>query len=265
MVHFNIGPSRWDPTGLGITCIPFLPVRTSTSKAERFFTAGNERTPFIYNPIGTNLTSGSGYHLEKEDKFAYLVELMNMNMQDQIVYITMVYDFIDGLLPSGWNTIKGIWLDVNQCGTSEVQPLSEHGAYNIESEPWQPNFEGKVISAMGHLHDGGIKIDILANRNSLLCTAKTKYSETLEYVYRGKSMGGDKVAKDHISSMPGCQHQDIKELELKRDQSWLVHGAYDYSRYEGNLEKGRQSEVSLSFYPFTPLILSNWMSFRSWP
>jgi hypothetical protein len=246
MVHFNIGPTRWDPTGLGRTCIPFLPVRTSSSKAERFYTAGNERTPFVYNPAGADSSSGSGYHLQKEDKFAFLVELMNMNMQDQVVYITMVYDFIDGPLPTNWENVKGIWLDANQCGTSEVQPLSETGAFTIQSEPWQPNMEGKVISAMGHLHDGGVEIDILATGNNSLCMAKARYSEKPEYIYRGISMGGDKVAKDHISSMPGCENHEIKAMELKSDQRWYVKGAYDYSRYEGNLEKGRQSEVSAS-------------------
>jgi hypothetical protein len=256
MVHFNIGPTRWDATGLGITCIPFVPVRTSPSKAERFYTAGNERTPFNYNPTGTDLTSGSGYHLKKEDKFAFLVELMNMNMQDQIVYVTMVYDIIEGPLPKGWNDIKGVWLDANQCGTSEVQPLSETGAFAIESQPWQPNFEGKVISAMGHLHDGGVEIDIRADANSSLCTASTRYSESPDYVYKGTSMGGDKVAKNHISSMPGCDNKNIKIRELKKDQNWLVSGAYDYAKFEGNLEKGMQSEVSvLSFLPSTPLHL----------
>jgi hypothetical protein len=156
---------------------------------------------------------------------------MNMNMQDKVVYVTMVYDFIDGPLPVGWNQVKGVWLDVNQCGTSEVWPLSETGAFTIESKPWVPNFEGKVIYAMGHLHDGGGEIDILATPNSSICKVKTQYSEKPEYVYRGTSMGGDKVAKDHISSMPSCGNQQIKVEELKKNQTWMVRGAYDYAKY----------------------------------
>lgn len=62
---------------------------------------GNERSAFIYNPNENGLESGSGYHLKKEDKFAYLVELMNMNMQDAVVYMTMTvrkYNFLKPFL-----------------------------------------------------------------------------------------------------------------------------------------------------------------------
>lgn len=246
MVHFNKGPTRWDATGLGRVCLPFIPVRSNPTTAERFYTAGNERTPFDYNPGGTSLSSGSGYHLFPQDKFSFLVELMNMHMQDQLVYVTMLYDYLDQALPAGWSDVKGVWLDANQCGTSEVRPRSETGAYTIESKPWAPNFEGKVLSAMGHVHDGGIAIDIRATVDKSLCTATSRYSETPEYKYSGTSMGGDKVAVDHISSMPGCTSQEIKVRELRRGQAWTVKGEYDYAKRDGNLENGRQAEVRTS-------------------
>lgn len=245
MVHFNTGPTRWDAAGQGKICFPFFPVRTTVSKAERFFTAGNERTPFNYNnPGSTDLSSGTGYYLRKEDKFQYLVELMNMNMQDVVVYITMVYDFIDGPLPKGWMEVKPVWLDANQCGSSEVRPRSETGSFAIESRPWNPNFEGKVLEAMGHLHDGGVDIEIRASSTGTLCKASAKYGESPDYLFRGTSMGGDKVAKSHISSMGGCTSENLKVKELKKGQSWSVKGSYDYSKYEGDLEAGKQSDVS---------------------
>lgn len=36
----------------------------------------------------------------------------------------------------------------------------------------------------------------------------------------------------------------IKEQYLQKSQSLSVVGHYDYDRYEGNLEKGKQGEVS---------------------
>jgi hypothetical protein len=60
-------------------------------------------------------------------------------------------------------------------------------------------------------------------------------------------MGGDKVAADHISSMEGCKNGDITVIkELKKGQSWIVRGSYDYGAHEGNLERGKQAEVSIS-------------------
>lgn len=152
MVHFNIGPTRWDPVGqpYGKMCFPFIPFGKSVNSAERFYTAGNERSAFNYNPNGD-----TGYHLKTADKFSYLVELMNMNMEDKVVYVTMTYDYLPGDLPKGWGETKSVWLDANQCSTSEVRAPKENGTFTIESKRWKPNFEGKVISAMGHLHDGG--------------------------------------------------------------------------------------------------------------
>lgn len=126
MVHFNAGPTRWDATGwsYGMLCAPFLPVMKSVGSAERFYTSGNERSAFVYSPNENGLESGSGYHLKKDDKFAYLVELMNMNMDDAVVYLTMTYDYLPGELPKGWAETKSVWLDAFQCGTSEVRYVS---------------------------------------------------------------------------------------------------------------------------------------------
>lgn len=248
MVHFNTGPTRWDSAGQSFpVCFPFFPVRTSVSKAERFFTAGNERTPFNYNnPESSNSSSGTGYYLRKEDKFQYLVELMNMNMEDVVVYLTMTYDFLEGPLPIGWKEVKPMWLDAKLCGNSEVKPLSETGSFTIKSKPWTANFEGQIIEAMGHVHDGGVDIELLSSSTDTLCKATAKYGESPDYNYGGTSMGGDKVAKTHISSMHGCTNDQIKVKELKKGQSWSVKGNYDYAKYEGDLEAGKQSEVSPS-------------------
>ncbi|KAF2419607.1 hypothetical protein EJ08DRAFT_706428 [Tothia fuscella] len=266
MVHFNKGPTRWDPTGKDRFCIPFLPVFLSPKTSERFYTAGNERTLMDYNPQGKegDLTTGSGYYLRKEDKFAFLVELMNMNMVDTVVYITMVYDFLPGPLPEGWTEAKTVWLDANQCGTSEVWPPQEKGTFTIDTQPWKPNFEGKLLWSIVHQHDGGMDVEV-RNTNNTVCKGVAKYSETPAYIYRGSSMGGDKVAKDHISSMPGCGAEGSAGLEVKRDQVWSLKGKYDYDQREGNLENGRQAEimvlglllVSVPPGPLTPLI-SKW-------
>lgn len=83
MVHFNIGPGRWDPTGFPYPCGPHMAVGEVPVNSERFFSVGNERVMIRYY-TGSDPNSGSGYHLRKEDKFKFLVELMNMNMEDKV-------------------------------------------------------------------------------------------------------------------------------------------------------------------------------------
>lgn len=87
-------------------------------------------------------------------------------------------------------------------------------------------------------------MDIMTNQNTPLCKATTKYAETPEYVFRGMSMGGDKTSENHISSVNGCKPGDYAVQELTKSQSWVVNGNYDYAAHEGNIEKGKQSDVS---------------------
>jgi hypothetical protein len=249
MVTFNNGPTRWDAGGYdyGLFCMPHLSFLSSPSYTERYFTSGNERTPLEFNPHGKNMSYGTGYHLRPEDKFWYAVELMNMNMEDQLVYLTMTYDIIEGPLPRGWNEVKPIWLDANQCGNSEVPAPQQTGAYSIQGKPWKPNFDGKVISLLGHLHDGGIEIDINAGPEATLCKTSANYGERNEYIFTKGEMMGDRVAREHISSMSGCSPEEIKSSEynmLRKDQEWTMKGFFNYDAREGNLESGKQSEVS---------------------
>jgi hypothetical protein len=154
MVHFTEGPTRWDAVCYNKISLPHAGVFTTVQKAERYFTSGNERTPFDFNPEGKDISRGSGYHITDSDKFHYLVDLMNMNMEDKVVYMTMTYDYIDGPLPANWTETKSVWLDAASCGTSEVRPRQQTGKFSIQSNPWKPNFEGRILSSIGHLHDG---------------------------------------------------------------------------------------------------------------
>ncbi|KAF2418971.1 hypothetical protein EJ08DRAFT_702936 [Tothia fuscella] len=256
MVHFNVGDRRWDPSGISeASCIPHEGINTmggsalgkgqiSTRNAERYFVTGNERTPFNYYKAGTS-PIGSAYHLDAADKFFYLVELMNMNMNDASVYITMTYDIIDGALPAGWSEVKTVYLDANACKSSEVPSPKGKTQFQIQSKPWKPNVEGVIIDSMGHLHDGGIEIETMATSTNPLCKANAVYSSKPEYVYRdmGMPMHGDVVAKDHISDMPGCGPTNVAVPKMSRDQSWITRGTYDYNKRTANLEAGSPSEV----------------------
>ncbi|KAE9982716.1 hypothetical protein EG328_010709 [Venturia inaequalis] len=247
MVHFVSGPSRWDAAGIGGFCLPHFGLGVSPATAERFFASGNERSILTYN-MGTDMSSGTGYHINKEDKFMYMVELMNMNMEDKIVYVTMTYDIIEGKalhrpLPTGWNDMKMVYLGPNQCSTSEVVPPQETGSFTISSKPWTPTYEGKIVSIVGHLHDGGRSLDITTNPDKTLCRTTTKYAETPEYIFKGMSMGDDKTTEKHISSMDGCKPDEFTVKEMKKDQSWTINGNYDYGVHEGNIEKGKQMDI----------------------
>jgi hypothetical protein len=98
--------------------------------------------------------SGSGYHITAEDHFKHIVDLKNMNMENRTVYVSMSYDYLEGELPPNWTQTKTVWLGVANCESSEVSPPQQTGSFQIQSEPWIPNFEGKILDSIGHVHDG---------------------------------------------------------------------------------------------------------------
>jgi hypothetical protein len=155
--------------------------------------------------------------------------------------MTMTYDIIEGPLPRGWNSTQTVWLDAFSCGTSEIWPPQEHGKFEISSKKWYPNFEGRVIDSIGHLHDGGYEVETKAGDSTVVCTSKLRYAETPKYVFRGPNMEREHVARNHISSISACEP---KVKRMTKDQGWQVIDRYDYDKYEGNTERGKQGEVS---------------------
>lgn len=134
MVHFVSGPGRWDPTCYGKRSLPHFNVNVSPGGSERYFSSGNERTKITLDIFGT--ATKAGYHIKSSDRYQFIVDLMNMNEPNKVVYMTMTYDIIDGPLPPGWKNVKTVWFDARQCGTSEVQPPRQTGSFTITSGSW---------------------------------------------------------------------------------------------------------------------------------
>jgi hypothetical protein len=240
MVMMNTGARRWDAMGVGsLICTPFFFAGTTPSKSERFFVSGNERTALNYYQ-GQNGLEPSAYHVDADDNFRYILELMNMSMEDQVVYVTQTYDIIDGPLPTGWKDVKTVFLDVKSCRDSEVHPPGPP-QFTLESEPWTPNILGKIVEVGGHVHDGGLHVDIMASPTEQLCRSAAKYSEKPEFLWRGTAMSGSVIAKDHVSSMAGCETK--QGWDLKEDQKWVIKAQYDFSQRPGNQEDGEYSSV----------------------
>jgi hypothetical protein len=134
-----------------------------------------------------------------------------------------------------------------------VPAPKQDGSFEIKSYDWKPNFEGKIVDSIGHLHDGGIAVRTLLGPGNEICRSTTKYSESPRFVFQGATNGPDKAAKDHISSMTSCrQSWGEKELWLNKSMSVSLRGEYDYGKWPGNLEGGKQGEImAITMLPVT--------------
>jgi hypothetical protein len=203
-----------------------------------------------------------GYPVFPSDRFGLIADLMNMNPSAKQVYMTMYYDYVEDH-PSGWDEVKPVWFDVAQCGTSEIGGGSAGSKFTISSLPWTANFEGEILGIGGHIHDGGTRIDIIAN-GKVACSSKATYGSNAEAKARAdivkeggipplvmamKEEGHDGMAKmgghgsgQHIIAMGVCgdavegngsPFAPLNVKTLTKGQSWTVNAYYDYKERAG--------------------------------
>jgi len=237
-VFFNAGPGREDPTCMDKEIsVPHVTTGATARSSERFFASGNERTPGIFPEWGVK---DAGYKIKSTDRFAALVELMNENMEDKTVYMTVTYDVVDG--HPFKDEIKCVWHDVRNCGTSEVNPPKGQNRFSLGSK-WTSNVNGQIIGAIGHLHDGGTSVTLEVD-GKRTCTNVAKYGTKPEYVQKTAMGHLANGALTHISDMNNCYGAEFPEKVMKVGQVWDLTANYDFSEYTGmKHEDGDWDEV----------------------
>jgi hypothetical protein len=240
MVLFNVGPGRADATCKSSPIsLPHMLVGSSASGSERLFSSGNERT--VARVPEWESGKNVGYKLKKTDKFALIVDLMNENMADSTVYLTITFDIVKSADTATWDDMKPVWFDVAQCLTSEWPPPYNQGNYSVPAARWIANFDGDVIGAAGHLHDGGQRV-VLTVDGKQVCSSEASYGGSPEYVQ--KTSMHKNSATEHISKMSLCMGDALGQKELKKGQQWQLRADYDYTKNKGMIHgDGKQSTV----------------------
>jgi hypothetical protein len=198
MVMFDTSKTDVTCPGLGVGAL-----------GQRFFSSGNERTP-------VNAGGNFGFHqganyLGAQPTWTLIYDLANLNPTAQDVSITVKFTWAPLTTP-GMRPITPVWLDINQCLTSEMP--------NRPGEKFQYSYSvvsqraGRLIGIGGHIHDGGINLAITKN-SQIICDSRAKYGETPEYIEGPTSLGMPGMA--HISSMSRCQgtyEQPVTQINI---------------------------------------------------
>jgi hypothetical protein len=200
---------------------------------------------------------------------------MNMNAGAKTVYLVMYYDFIEGH-PTNFREVKPVWFDVAQCGISEVSGRTSGTKFAVNASPWTANFNGEILEAGGHLHDGGTAVDLIVDGKTV-CKSTSVYGTDAEIMNRARAIirgevpplpsgisggltpaahaAGSKGHHDirHIMSMSICGPKigkDSKGLPIvpmgisrvKTGQRWVLRANYDYIAHPG-MKKGNTNNM----------------------
>ena len=236
MVLMSQGAGKRDPTcANNAFSLPHFAVGGTGANTERIFASGNERTPVVM-PDNLNY----GYPVAAADRFHLLVDLMNENVAPKQVYMTIKYTYVPTTKP-GIRPMKPLWLDVNQCGTSEVK--AKTGAYNYKSVPWQSTLTGPWLGVGGHLHDGGTNLTVEQN-GQVICNSEAKYGTKPEFISPGDGTDhgdghGGHGDMQHISEHGVCYSAG----QLTAGATVGITAYYDDSKYPQMVHNGRLHNV----------------------
>jgi hypothetical protein len=119
------------------------------------------------------------------------------------------------------------------------------GSFTLNST-WTANFEGELINASGHLHDGGQHVQVLVEGKPS-CKSVATYGGDPAYIQK-PSMGGHSHghggAMKHISSMTICSGDSLHQRSVRLGQKWEIQGYYDYKKDGGMMHSdGKQDHV----------------------
>jgi hypothetical protein len=134
---------------------------------------------------------------------------MNETLDPRPAVVTMTYEYIPGM-PANFTTVYPVWLDIAPCDAGSLEPAYANTTFNYTGIPWTSPIEGEILLTGGHIHDGGVNIEIFQNEK-MICNSSTLYGMTPGYVESissmpmsmtmNMSMGIDNV---HISNMSTC-------------------------------------------------------------
>jgi hypothetical protein len=134
-----------------------------------FISAGEDSSDGGVMYTNDDGSQNSGYHIGPKDTFNVWAQIVNYNKVAKDVYITYDLEWVPGIQG---DDVKTMLLSVTSC--SSMIKLSESGPTNTTSGKFYFMEDGKVFRARGHLHDGGVQMDLFIN-DKYKCSSKATY------------------------------------------------------------------------------------------
>ena len=165
-------------------------------------------------------TEKTGYFFSKSSTLITATELMNETPSNKTVILTIDYEFIPATTyPPSFRNLTSVWLDVGGCGDSDVPITQENKTFTLSTpQTWiMPATglyhlnPGRIVFAEGHLHDAGTHIEIVRNKEEVLCNSMATYGATSGFIEKEGDV-------EHISNMTSCGGDVVKagdEFDLR--------------------------------------------------
>jgi hypothetical protein len=192
---------------------------------ERMLAVHNDRNETFYGITGTDK---KGFYLGKDDKFDLELMLKNdVNVEKEVTF-AIEFEYVQGK-PAGWSNVRGIWMDIAPCSAhmSDIEPPKGQRKFTLEGPEWTSTIDGTLQNTVGHMHDGGVQVQILVN-NKAVCSSNAQYDTTPDYQPSQESVKLGAVKSAHISKYTPC----IAIGDIKKGDKLKLTASYDFDKYK---------------------------------
>ena len=155
-------------------------------------------------------------------------EIINLSPTPETVHVTIEYEFIPGQ-PVDFNWVRPVWLDIANCSDPEIMPSTKdltapHKYWKFE--PYDAGFSGRIVTAIGHVHDGATALTIVkstpetGNQVLTVCKFTPVYGGNPAFVDPGSNL-----TKLHVSAVKPCTGRMTRweEYSLSADYDFGLH------------------------------------------
>jgi len=142
---------------------------------------GNERPTL-------RLNSEQKYGLDFPSAFMLMVDLMTESTESKSLTLEITYEHVPKTA-AGYKAAAMYWLTIGE-------PAAKDGVYKFNSIPSISGYNGKLLYAIGHMHDGGTDMRLYVN-SKLVCKSVMHYNSRDGY---GKKAGkkASKPAEEEV-------------------------------------------------------------------
>jgi len=204
---------------------------------ERILAFHNDRNETFF---GLNALDERGLYVGKDDVYDMELMLKNeLNVPKDVQYV-IDWEFVPGK-PANWGNVRGIWMDAAPCSAvmSDIDPPKDKLKFKLEGDDWTSSVNGILLNTVGHMHDGGVQVQILQNGNAV-CKSNAVYDAKPEYIPSPKALDLGAAKMSHISSYTPCNGIG----EIKKGDKLSLTASYDFDTHKPGLNKvGAESDV----------------------
>ncbi|KAF2429930.1 hypothetical protein EJ08DRAFT_697954 [Tothia fuscella] len=191
-------------------------IRRPTAVAAGFVGGSDDNInePTVYGTKDGSIEGG--YWLGKDQSVRVMGDLVNLHKKEKTVYITYDLEYIPGHVGAD---ALGSLISVTGCGGKKIAAPAGAAA-NTTSGKFRFFRDGYLVNGKGHLHDGGVAMDLLING---------KYTCSSEAIYGGEGATTVQNGKkwETISGMTICSGP----IKIKDGDYMQLNARYDLSKH----------------------------------